>query len=119
MADQIGMFKRLFAVSTVGAALASSAHAAEPFLGRWAVTPAACYGQGDTAASAPLIATATWLTWFDGHCRIGKMYKAGETVYLQVHCSTKGDVPVTLNASSDRIRVIWGGAKFEEMKRCK
>jgi hypothetical protein len=113
------MFKTLVAVGAVGAATMSSALAVEPFLGRWAVTPAACSGHGDTAASAPLIATGTWLTWFDGHCRIGKMYRIGHAFYLQVHCSAKGDVPVTLNASGDRMQVTWAGAKVQEMRRCR
>ena len=103
----------------VSAAMMSPALAAEAFLGRWAVTPAACHGHGDSAATAALVATGTSLTWFDGHCRIGKMYKAGHAVYLQVRCPAKGDVPVTLNASGDRMRVIWGGARFEEMRRCR
>ena len=108
---------RVWAGCALSAAAVSSALATEPFLGRWAVTPAACHGYGSTAASTPLVATETWVTWFDGQCRIGKMYKAGHAVYLQVHCS-KGDRPVTLNASGDRMRVTWGGGKPEELRRC-
>jgi hypothetical protein len=110
---------RALACCVIGAATVSSVLAAESFLGRWAVTPAACQGQGGNAATAPLVATGAWLTWFDGPCRIGKMYKAGHAVYLQAHCPAKGDVPVTLNASGDRMRVTWGNARFEEMRRCK
>ena len=104
---------------SMGSSMGSSALAEEAFVGRWALTPAGCHGHGNTAASAPLVATGTWLTWFDGHCRIGKMYRIGHAVYLQVHCSAKGDVAVTLNASGDRMRVAWGGSKFDEMKRCR
>jgi hypothetical protein len=109
---------RVWAGCVLSVATVSCAHAAEPFVGRWAVTPTACHSHGGAAANTPLVATETWVTWFDGHCRIGKMYKAGHAVYLQVHCS-KGDRPVTLTASGDRMRVTWGGAKFEDMKRCK
>lgn len=101
------------------AAAVSPAPAAEPFVGRWAVAPAVCTGQGNSARTAPLIATPTSVTWFDGHCRIGKMYKAGHAVYLQLHCFGKADVPATLNAYGDRMRVTWGGAKVEELRRCK
>ena len=97
----------------------SSAHAVEAFIGRWAATPQACFGGGSTAATAPLVATDSSLSWIDGTCRIGKMYKAGKAVYLQVHCGAKGDVPVTLDAVGDRMRVSWNRARIEEMQRCK
>jgi hypothetical protein len=44
------------------------------------------------------------------------MYKA-KAVYVQVHCS-KDDVPVTLDAEGNRMRVTWGRGKPEELKRC-
>jgi hypothetical protein len=99
----------------VGAAWLTSAFAAEPFVGRWAVTAEACRGQGNTAQTAALIATDTSLSWFEGYCRIGKMYKA-KAVYVQAHCGTK-DVPVTLDAQGNRMRVTWD-RKVEDMKRC-
>ena len=42
------------------------------------------------------------------------MYKA-KAVYVQAHCGTK-DVPVTLDAQGDRLRVTWD-RKVEDMKR--
>ena len=102
----------------IGAAWVSSAFAAEPFVGRWAVKAEACSVQGNTAQTAALVATDTSLWWFDGYCRIGKMYKA-KAVYVQVHCGEKGDVSVTLDASGDRMRVTWNRAKAEELIRCK
>jgi hypothetical protein len=99
-------------------AAASSAHAAEAFVGRWAVTPEVCNGRGSTAATSALVATDTSLWWFDGYCRIGKMYKA-KAVYVQAHCSGKGDVPVTLDAQGDRMTVSWNRAKNEQLRRCK
>ena len=48
-------------------------------------------------------------------CRIGKMYKA-KAVYVQAHCGSK-DVPVTLDAQGDRMRVTWD-RKVEDLKRC-
>ena len=49
------------------------------------------------AATAALVATDTSLWWFDGYCRIGKMYKAQGGLCAGA-CGGKGDVPVTLDA---------------------
>ncbi len=99
--------------------MVSSAPAAEPFVGRWAVKAELCSTHGgNTAQTAALVATDTSLWWFDGHCRIGKMYKA-QAVYVQAHCGEKGDVSVTLDAGGDRMRVTWNRAKAEELVRCK
>jgi hypothetical protein len=100
------------------AATMTTARAAEPFVGRWAVKADVCSGHGDKAATAALVATDTSLWWFDGYCRIGKMYKLGTAVYLQVHCGSKGEVPVTLDAKGDRMRVTWDRGRAEELRRC-
>jgi hypothetical protein len=98
--------------------MGSASQAEEAFVGRWAAKPEVCHGQGSSAATSALVATGTSLWWFDGNCRIGKMYKA-RAVYVQVHCPGKGDVPVTLDAHGDRMRVSWNRAKAEELRRCK
>ena len=109
----------VLAACAFSAAMVSSALAAESLVGRWAVKPELCSAHGgDTAQTAALVATDTSLWWFDGYCRIGKMYKA-KAVYVQVHCGEKGDVSVTLDASGDRMRVTWNRAKAEELIRCK
>ncbi len=111
--------RSVLAACAFSAAMVSSALAAEAFVGRWAVKPELCSAHGgDTAQTAALIATDTSLWWFDGYCRIGKMYKA-QAVYVQAHCGEKGDVSVTLDASGDRMRVTWNRAKAEELIRCK
>ena len=96
--------------------------AQEAFVGRWAIDPAGCSSDGDTAQTAPLFATATSLKWFVSTCRIGKMYKTGAAVHMQAHCSSEGktrSTPITLEARGDRMRVIWDGVKVEDMHRCK
>jgi hypothetical protein len=99
------------------AALTSPVRATEQFIGRWAISTQVCASHGgDSAVSAALVATDTSLSWFEGTCRIGKMYKA-KAVYVQAHCGGK-DVSVTLDASGDRMRVTWGHAKAEELRRC-
>ena len=107
----------LLVVCAAGVVVASPALADEPFAGRWAVSEEMCSGHGDTAQTSALVATESSLWWFDGYCRIGKMYKA-KAVYVQAHCSGK-DVPVTLEASGDRMRVTWDRGKPEQLKRCK
>jgi hypothetical protein len=114
------MTPRLLLAVTMSAALASPAPAQEAYVGRWAISAEMCSGNGDTPATSALVATASWLWWFDGYCRIAKMYKA-KAVYVQANCSGKGDVPVTLDAldaQGDRMRITWD-RKVEELKRCR
>ena len=111
------MLRLLFLAGTISAAMASTAFATEPFVGRWAVNTEACSSRGGSnAATSALVATDTSLWWFDGFCRIGKMYKA-KAVYVQAHCGAN-DVSVTLDAQGNSMRVTWGKAKSEELKRC-
>ena len=110
--------RSVLAACAIGAAMASSARAAEPFVGRWAVNAEVCASRGGgSAATAALVATETSLSWFDGNCRIGKMYKA-RAVYVQAHCDGKDDVAVTLDAQGNRMRVTWGKARPQELVRC-
>jgi len=113
------MFRRwLWAACVISAAMVSSAPAQEQFVGRWAVKLEVCAARGgETPETSALVATDTSLWWFDGYCRIGKMYKA-KAIYVQAHCWGKGDVPVTLDAQGDRMRVTWAGTR-EELRRCK
>ena len=73
----VAMRKAVLVACALSAGLASSASAAEQFVGRWAAKPEVCGTHGgDTAHNSALVATDTSLWWFDGYCRIGKMYKA-------------------------------------------
>lgn len=110
------------AACIAGALGAGSAQAEELFIGRWAATPSACSGFGGSdARSAALIASGTNVSWYPGNCRIGKMYKLGEAVYIQAHCNDNGggDVPITLDPKGDRMKVTWNRGKTEELQRCK
>lgn len=112
------MIKAVWAACVLSAALGSAAAATEQFVGHWAVKPEVCGTRGgNTAQTSVLVATEISLWWFDGHCRIGKMYKA-RAVFVQAHCGAKGDVPVTLDAKGDRMRITWD-KKVEELRRCK
>jgi hypothetical protein len=112
------MVKALVVACALSAGLLSSASAAEQFVGRWAVKPEVCGNHGgETAQTSALVATDTSLWWFDGYCRIAKMYKV-RAVYVQAHCGAKGEVPVTLDAQGDRMRITWD-KKVEELRRCR
>jgi hypothetical protein len=64
------------ATGVLGAGMMTAASAAEPFVGRWAVTAEICSSRGgSTGSTSALVATDTSLWWYDGYCRIGKMYK--------------------------------------------
>ena len=107
----------LLGACAIGMMAASSASATEAFIGRWAAKPEICSARGgDNAANSALVATGTSLWWFEGYCRIGKMYKA-KAIYVQAHCGGN-DVAVTLDAQGNRMRVTWGKAKAEELQRC-
>jgi hypothetical protein len=106
------------AVCAVSLAWGVAAHAAEPWVGRWAVNVSACGFGGSTPGTAALVVNDTSLNWYSGPCRIGKMYKLGQTAYIQARC-WDSDVPVTLDPRGDRMRVTWNRGKTEELQRCK
>jgi len=108
-------------VGAAGVTLAAPAFAGEAFVGRWAVKPAACRGFGKTTATAPLVATDLVVTWTGGPCRIHKMYKLGQTFYMQTRCYDHGteDVPITFDLHGDRMRVTWNRGKPEDLQRCR
>ena len=112
--------RSVLAACVASAAMVTPALPAEPFIGRWAINPAACTSSGDSAATMPLIVSETALRWFAGSCRIGKMYKLGQVVYIQARCfgETAADIPVTLDPRGDRMRVTWNGDKTAELRRC-
>src|SRR5258708_39379902 len=100
----------------IGAGMMSSASATEAFIGRWAAKPEVCSARGgDTAATSALVATDTSLWWFEGYCRIGKMYKA-KAVYVQAHCGGN-DVAVTLGAQRHPPRGTLWEAQSEAVTR--
>jgi hypothetical protein len=112
------MQRVVLAACAISAAMISFACAQEQFVGRWAMKPGLCSVHGgETPETSALVATDTSLWWFDGQCRIGKMYKA-VAVYVQAHCDGKGDVSVTLDARGNRMRVTWGHAKPQDLMRC-
>jgi hypothetical protein len=96
----------------------STASAAEPVTGRWAMDPASCSSFG---AARPLIVTDTALRWRDDACRIARMYKAGDTVHIQAQCfgaDGERSIPVSLRLRGDRLEVRWDRNAAGNMRRC-
>ena len=101
-------------------ALAGTASAAEPQHGRWALESQFCNGWGDTHRTAPLIVSATTLTWASEFCVVGKMYKADRGLYIEGRCSNGGMLtrrPIALVMKGERLSVKWSGEQ-SELRRC-
>lgn len=97
-------------------------HAAEDETrGRWGASEAACSAwAGSTAADTALMVTSYAVVWYDGFCRIGRMYKTGKAVHMEAHCWNQGDrpTPVTLEASGNRMKASWNRGPATLLKRC-
>ena len=65
---------------------ATSGHAADSVNGRWAADPAACWGGGSTPAQSAFVVSSYAVRWLGDTCRVGRMYKTGETIHLQAFC---------------------------------
>jgi hypothetical protein len=94
-------------------------HAAERMNGRWAADPSACAGPGP--APAVLVVTNDALRWSGDSCRIGRVYRTGDTVYLEARCSGEAgnhSVPVTLHMRGDRMHMRWGHGAIADLRRC-
>jgi hypothetical protein len=96
---------------------------ADPFLGRWAASPAGCAIEGDTASTSPLTVTEKSVKWFVSFCTIKKSYRFGETLALQAQCASEGKIrvmPIGLKlVSQNRISVTWDKTPAGEMSRCR
>ncbi len=101
------------------ASLAPPAQAAQSLTGRWAANPAAC--DGGFFAQPPLVVTSYAVRWQGDSCRIGRMYKAGEAVYIQALCwSADGErsVPVSLHPRGGKLSLTWDRTPRGELQRC-
>lgn len=116
------MARSAIVVIGASATCAGLARADEPWIGRWAIDPRGCAIYGDTASTSPLIVTERTLNWFAASCRIGKIYRTGDAVHIQAHCSNEGKartIPVSLMPRGDRLAVVWDNARAGEMRRCR
>jgi hypothetical protein len=68
-----------------------------------------------------LIVTSYGLRWSTESCRIGRMYKTGETIHIQAMCRGEGgerSIPVSLRPRGGRLVVIWDRGPRGELQRC-
>jgi hypothetical protein len=112
-------FWKCAGVAAMLAATGAPALAADAVTGRWAADQAAC--EGGFFAPSPLVVTSYAVRWQGDTCRIGRMYKAGETTYIQALCwaaSGERSIPVSLRPHAGRLSVVWDRATRGELQRC-
>jgi hypothetical protein len=100
---------------------ATSGHAADSVNGRWAADPAACWGGGSTPAQSAFVVGSYAVRWLGDTCRVGRMYKTGETIHLQAFCwSAEGErtIPVSMTPHADRLAVVWDRGSRGVLQRC-
>ena len=104
------------------AALPVPSHAADAITGRWTADAAACEGGFFDAGAAPLLVVTSYaVRWRGDSCRIGRMYKAGDTTYIQAFCwgeAGERSIPVSLRPNAGRLALNWDRAAQAELKRC-
>jgi hypothetical protein len=99
---------------------ATSSQAGEPVTGRWAADASSCEGFAAIGA-APLVVTDYAVRWHGDSCRIGRMYKTGDTVHIQALCwgeTGERSVPVSLHPHGGRLSVIWDRGAPGDLQRC-
>ena len=95
--------------------------AAEPLTGRWAADPASCEGGFLSAGPSPLVVTSYAVRWQGDSCRIGGMYKAGETTYIQAFCwgaDGERSIPVSLRPHGGKLALTWDRTLRADLRRC-
>jgi hypothetical protein len=109
------------AVAAVALCAAAPLQAAEPIAGRWAADPASCWGSGDSPAHSAFVVTSYAVRWLGDSCRVGRMYKTGETVHIQAYCwgaDGERSIPVSMTPHGGRLAVTWNRGLHSDMGRC-
>lgn len=99
----------------------TSSQAAESATGRWAANPASCEGFSLGGAQSPLVVSNYAVRWQGDTCRIGRMYKTGDTIYIQALCwdaAGEKSIPVSLHPRGDRLSVTWDHGTRGDLQRC-
>ena len=95
--------------------------AAENLTGRWAADAAGCDGGFLSTGPSPLVVTSYAVRWQGDSCRIGRMYKAGETTYIQAVCwsaASERSIPVSLRPHAGRLALTWDRTSRADLRRC-
>ena len=100
---------------------AKPSRAEESFTGRWAANPLSCEGFGGTGIQSPLVVTNYAVRWSGDSCRIGRMYKTGDTVHIQAFCwgeAGEKSIPVSLHRQGGQLSVSWDRGARSTLQRC-
>jgi len=93
-------------------------NATEDVMGRWGSDTSACeFGLG----AKPFVVTSYAVRWAGDSCRIGRMYKTGDTVHIQAFCwgeTGEHSVPVSLHPHAGKLSVTWDRGALGDMQRC-
>ena len=117
------MNPRIWLLVALAASGPATLHAAEPMFGRWAADPSLCAENG-SSGQALLVVTKRALRWSGKNCRIGRSYRTGDTLHVEVFCGTRPGrhrhgIPVSLRLAGDRIFVVWNRIARGELRRCR
>jgi len=97
---------------------ATRAHAAEPWIGRWAEDVKYCTKAGESGNETPMTFTRTTARWF-GTCNIRSIRKQHDSWILSAKCpSTPGLLRIHLRIEGDRLKAFWGEAHPLMLARC-
>jgi hypothetical protein len=97
---------------------ATRAHAAEPWVGRWAEDARYCTRAGQSANETPMTFTRTTARWF-GTCSIRSIRKLGSVWVLKAKCpSAKSLLQINLSMQGEKLKAFWGEAHPQVMVRC-
>lgn len=98
---------------------AAPAVAASDITGRWG-DDATC-GAAFFSADAPLSVTNYAVRWRGDSCRVGRMYKTGDTIHIQAWCwdmAGERSIPVSLRPHGGKLSVVWDRAHRADLRRC-
>jgi hypothetical protein len=101
----------------------SATQAQDATFGRWAANDAACSSwSGDGATDTPMTVSTYAIIWYQGFCRVGRMYKTDKGTHIEAHCWNSNEdrsTPVTLQPmSGDRLKAVWNRGTPAVLKRC-
>ena len=115
------LFRVAVALMALALSNTTSSLAAERVNGRWAADAAACWGGGCTPVLSPFVVSSYAVRWLGDTCRVGRMYKTGETIHLQAMCwSAEGErtIPVSLTPHAGKLAVVWNRGARGDLQRC-
>jgi len=113
-------YLRELLVAALSVAAAPALAGSDPIAGRWGDDAScnAAFFSGD----APLTVTGYAVRLARrSPCRVGRMYKTGDTVHIQALCwdmAGERSIPVSLRPHGGKLSVTWDRAHRADLRRC-